>query len=889
MVQNDKAGSDRLREVLEERGGNYIYPFLWMHGEPHDILLQEMEKIRSCGVRGLCIEARPHPDFAGPGWWKDMDFVMEYARKFNMQVWLLDDDHFPTGHANGAFSGGDNPLANKFLTVWNTDVLGPVKNASLPVEAVMEGEGRLLRTVLVKRKAQDSAELELETAIDVTSLINGGWLETDIPDGLWRIMIFYTTHRGDGKLDYFNILDSRSVKVLIDQVYEAHYEHYKDDFGTVFTGFFSDEPEFGNLPGYDFQARLGRGMKYIPWSGELEERLKNRWGNSFYKYLPALWNEAGDMTGYVRYEYMDETTKQLACSFSGQIGSWCRNHGVMHLGHIIEDDNSHGRLGCSTGHYFRSIWEMGMSGIDVVLQQVMPGMDQVIHQWVASDRDGEFFHYGLGKMGSSLAHIDGKKAGNSLCEIFGAYGWQESTALMKWLADHMMSRGINHFVPHAFSPKEYPDPDCPPHFYAGGHHGQFNCFAMLMKYMNRICHLFSGGIYAARAAVFYHADAGWAGETMLFQKPLRALMEHQIEADIIPFDLLAGTMPVQAEYGRKLIIGSQRYEAVIVPFCEQIPDWAAEELIRLGKAGCPVFFAGGVPEGICGTKKRRDTDRILKRLAESGKETDIEHLAEETSAVIHPLAVCENGGPALRIYTYESDYGCAVCCFNESTSQKTDARLVYYGSERTAVRYNAMENKVFMLPAERRLRDNGVRVPLNLEPKEACVIIFTETEPDGCPVYLPYEEEGEELQAVWKISSREIHRSCDGCQSIAWIDRGEEFPVLTGWAAAQKFNGTIIYETEIDSSEREKRYLRFPEADGCMSIYVNEGLCGRLFSPPYVQELELEPGKNRIRIDVHTTPVYESCDSWSALSVLTPPGLVRKPVWVKLKKMNESR
>ena len=101
----------------------------------------------------------------------------------------------------------------------------------------------------------------------------------------------------------------------------------------------------------------------------------------------------------------DETTKQLACSFSGQIGSWCRNHGVMHLGHIIEDDNSHGRLGCSTGHYFRSIWEMGMSGIDVVLQQVMPGMDQVIHQWVASDRDGEFFHYGLGKMGSSLAHI----------------------------------------------------------------------------------------------------------------------------------------------------------------------------------------------------------------------------------------------------------------------------------------------------------------------------------------------------------------------------------------------------------------------------------------------------------------------------------------------------
>ena len=31
----------------------------------------------------------------------------------------------------------------------------------------------------------------------------------------------------------------------------------------------------------------------------------------------------------------------------GQVGEWCQKHGVEYIGHIIEDDNAHGRLGCS--------------------------------------------------------------------------------------------------------------------------------------------------------------------------------------------------------------------------------------------------------------------------------------------------------------------------------------------------------------------------------------------------------------------------------------------------------------------------------------------------------------------------------------------------------------
>ncbi len=58
--------------------------------------------------------------------------------------------------------------------------------------------------------------------------------------------------------------------------------------------------------------------------------------------------------------------------FSGQIGSWCQVHGVEYIGHIIEDDNAHARMGCSIGHYFREMEGQHMAGIDVVHHQIVP-------------------------------------------------------------------------------------------------------------------------------------------------------------------------------------------------------------------------------------------------------------------------------------------------------------------------------------------------------------------------------------------------------------------------------------------------------------------------------------------------------------------------------------
>lgn len=154
-------------------------------------------------------------------------------------------------------------------------------------------------------------------------------------------------------------------------------------------------------------------------------------------------------------------------------------------------------------------------------------------------RDGEFYHYMLGNLAASAAAIQPEKRGRAMCEIFGNYGWAEGVRLEKYLADHFLVRGINYFVPHAFSPAPFPDPDCPPHFYAHGHNPQYRHFGALMGYMNRVSSLTSGGHRVSPVAILYHGEAEWAGKAMLSQKPARVLAEAQIEYDCIPCGVFA--------------------------------------------------------------------------------------------------------------------------------------------------------------------------------------------------------------------------------------------------------------------------------------------------------------------------------------------------------------
>ncbi len=116
---------------------------------------------------------------------------------------------------------------------------------------------------------------------------------------------------------------------------------------------------------------------------------------------------------------------------------------------------------------------------------------------------------------------------------FWAYGWQEDAEEMRYLANLLLSRGVNHFTPHAFTLKPFPDPDSPPHF------GDFNplmpALTRLHGHMARAGSLLDGGEMVARAGALYYAEAEWAeGKScMKTQDIVRALSLHGRDCDFV--------------------------------------------------------------------------------------------------------------------------------------------------------------------------------------------------------------------------------------------------------------------------------------------------------------------------------------------------------------------
>ena len=103
----------------------------------------------------------------------------------------------------------------------------------------------------------------------------------------------------------------------------------------------------------------------LPWSDELQEMMEEKYGNAFLSYLPYLFAETKEkqMGVQIRYDYMDMVSKLYQKNFSDMIGAWCAEHGVEYIGHVVEDNGIHSRLGMGAAHYFRAMSGQDMAGI----------------------------------------------------------------------------------------------------------------------------------------------------------------------------------------------------------------------------------------------------------------------------------------------------------------------------------------------------------------------------------------------------------------------------------------------------------------------------------------------------------------------------------------------
>ena len=875
-----------LDDVLRHAEDNYILPFLWLRGESEEILRAEIAAIHAAGIRAVCLESRPHPDFYGPRWWHDVDLLMEEARQRGMRVWLLDDDKFPTGHANGQLIGAPAALRRLFIQEHHVDAFGPQPGARLTLDPWTIAwpdphptpDAHLVAAVAARRDpTSDRLTGEL---VDLTDAAQGDAVYWDVPEGCWRLFAIWASPDGgmEHEKDYLNPLVPESVRVLIDAIYEPFYARYAADFGRTFAGFFSDEPGFYNdreMP-YDYTATLGKRGAAFPWSATLLGELSTAFGADYRRYLPALWFDCGDVTGAVRFAYMDTVSRLYGQSFTDQIGAWCQAHGVDYIGHVLEDNGNHTRLGAGAGHFFRALGGQTMAGIDVVLWQLAPGFDQGPYAHIAYDADGEFYHYGLAKLGSSLAHLDPKKQGRLMTEVFGAFGWRFGLKLMKWMTDHMLARGTNYFVPHAFSPAPFPDQEFPPHFYAHGENPQYRYYRVLNEYTNRLSHLLAGGQHVAAVAVLYHAEAEWSGPAMAFQRPLGALMRRQIDGDVLPADSLpAATVTAQSTaLAGRLALNGETYGALVVPMSTALPAATLRRLLALAQAGLPVLFVDALPTRASETEDAGETLRALAAHP-NVRVTALATLADAVTGLGLAEAACATPAPYLRVYHYQHAGLEVFFFFNEHPTAPLDT-VVTLPVAGPAGRYNALDNTLTPWPA---VGDAGNSFRLALSAYEAVVLVTgagaaaqlaelgaeaAEAAPQGPEM---------EVTGPWTLAT------AGALQYPSFAPRGvlETLFDLGRPGQLPNFSGTFRYATRFEAPAAGGRaVLDLGAAYEVAEVWVNDQPAGVRIAPPYRFEVGplLRAGTNTLTVEVTNTLVNAQPDFYSRYATVEPSGLL---------------
>lgn len=872
-VDRRKLMGNQMLDVLQGKEDNYILPFFWQHGEDEKTLCEYVHAIHDTNIGAFCVESRPHPDFCGPKWWQDMDVILDEAKKLSMKVWILDDSHFPTGMANCAVRKAPKELHHLYLCSNTVEMAGPAPQIEVDLMSMIHPD---LLPLWITKNANTSVKIHDDRLVHVylcpvdhnsrigepkllDDQIRDGRLVVDLPEGYWRIFVVYSTYDAQGRNDYINFMDKDSCHLQIEAVYEPHWEHYKDLFGNVIAGFFSDEPPVGNVPGYNPAASVGTDPQMaVAWSRSMQERMNQSYGSQDWeKLLPYLWGLAADRDSQAREcaAYMDAATRLVQECFSDQLGNWCADHNVMYIGHMLEDVDMNSRMGPSVGHYFRGLDGQHMAGIDNIGNSLEVGAQDVGRHNPYSRMEADFYYYVLGKLAATHASIDERKAGRSMCENFGAYGWETGVSTMKYLLDEFLVRGVNHYVPHAFTPKAFPDPDCPPHFYAHGENPEYKGFGQLMRYANRVCHLISNGKEHPSVALLYHAESDWMGSYERNGIAARALTRGQIDYHILPADVFLETDKYHTEFdGKVLRVNGVEYRALILSGGAYLCRAAAAFILKAGEFGFPIVCTGRMPArvGDCTDKEKENLNRALSLITAVPEDHLAGWLREQ--GICDVTAVERNED--LTVFHYDNGHQ-TYLVLNENPGKVFDGQVAF-GTSGKPWLYDAWTNELHGMEAGSAQDCTFIR--MHLEPLELAIIVFdlTEQELDGV-------EEGRTAEL---IAADAENRGKVLCGFQVRRAENKEYPdfhdaetagedgVLTSMAERHPdFSGWYRYETTAELENGCRTVLAIDNAYECVDVTVNGQRAGSRVARPYVFDITryVQKGSNQIQINVATT------------------------------------
>jgi len=553
FAQSDLTDLEREFRELPIHTRHLTGPLFWLHGdESKDQIEGVLEKVLEGGNGTFTAESRPHNDWLGEGWYRDLAICLDFAKKNGMTMWIFDEEWWPSGEVGGRVPP---EYASKELVGKAESVRGPGR-----IE-IKVSENNLVAVIAGKNEI---GGVDGKSLVDLSQEVKNGLLTWDAPAGSWKVMVFTWELAPKRRGNY--LVDGASqdaVDWYLDTVYQPHYDRFKDDFGKTIQGFFFDEPE-----------TLG------DWGTEVIPMLKSRnvdWKKALVAYNFGL---SGEEQTAALYQYQDAKAEAWGKTLYGGISRWCRERNVASIGHFLEQNHQYLWQRYCAGNMFQLQKYSDMGGIDLVFDQLNPGSRPMgIYQ--------------APKLASSISHVYGKRDDLAMVEIFGARGQDLPYSEMKWQTDHMQVRGVNFFIPHSFNPRAPFDEDCPPYFYNGGQEPRYPLYRVWADYTTRLSFMLSGGRHVAPVAFLYLGNSKHAGPAVPPERMTSALQDALFDSDWMPYDVFENDTRLE---GDEIKLHGESYKVLVVPPVKVIPYGALKKAKEFFEAGGVVVGYGFLPD-----------------------------------------------------------------------------------------------------------------------------------------------------------------------------------------------------------------------------------------------------------------------------------------------------
>jgi hypothetical protein len=514
-------------------------------------------------VKQVWVHPRPGlmTPYLSADWFRFWKVALSEARRQGMNVWIYDENSYPSGFAGGWVpelmpeSRGRGLVIQESRTQpqWSDDLVGVYR---------WSGDG--YKNVKQSVKAGEPA-------------IEGRYLaarEVRAGNSPWH-----------GNRSYVNLLSPGVTEKFLELTLEPYRHELGKEFGKHVPGVFTDEPNI-------------RPVGSFPWSEVLAEEFQKRWGYDLVEQLPSLAQTNGDWRK-VRHDYYQVLNEQFIEHWSRPYHDYC---GSNHLEW--------------TGHYWDHEWPNCAAVPDNMAMYAWhqrPAIDCLMNQY-AEHTHAQFGNARMVKELSSIANQLGMS--RTLCETYGAGGWDLRFEDMKRIGDWLEVLGVNTINQHLsyVTIRGARKRDHPQSF--SYHEPWWPDYHVSAEYFTRLSAVLSQGEQVNRVLLLEPTTTAWMyqGDAArlkalgdAFFNVVMALEAAQVEYDIGSEDVMArhgfiqpatahpltlhkpSATIMQTTAGSELVVGRRAYTQVILPpLTENLNSTTAkllEDLLQPGQGG----------------------------------------------------------------------------------------------------------------------------------------------------------------------------------------------------------------------------------------------------------------------------------------------------------------